>query len=268
MKLYEILNGNKQENNFSCIYKWVNLITGKVYIGQTQNFYNRMKQYHKKGATPKLQSAIEKYGIENFDIEVIELCDIEHLNEREQYWMDYYCSYQSDYGYNISPTAGTTRGIKYSLEVREKISAIVKERAVHLYGEKNGMYGKHHTEETLKKMSDHSKQMWENPEYRQAQSERMSGENNYFYGKHLYGELNGRYGTHCTEETKEKIRQALLGKPNLACSMKVRCVETGEEFDSMTAVAKAYNTYASAIKLAVDNPDRRTCKGYHWKKVE
>lgn len=267
MKLYEILDGNRKEKSFSCIYKWTNLVTGKVYIGQTQNFYNRMVQYRIKGATPRLQNSIKKYGIDSFDIEVVELCDIEHLNEREQYWMDYYCSYCSDYGYNISPTAGTTRGVKYSPEVCEKISKIVKERAVHLCGEKNGMYGKHHTEETLKKMSENSKELWKDPEYRQAQSERMSGENNYFYGKHLYGELNGRYGTHCTDETKEKIRQALLGKPNLACSMRVKCVETGEEFYSMIAAAKAYNTYASAIKIAVDNPDRRTCKGYHWIKI-
>jgi len=267
MKLYEILDGNRKEKNFSCIYKWTNLVNGKVYIGQTQNFYNRMVRYHTRGATPKLQNSIEKHGIDSFDIEIVELCDIEHLDEREQYWMDYYCSYQPEYGYNISPTAGTTRGVKYSPEVCEKISKIVKERAVHLYGEKNGMYGKHHTEETLKKISEHTKQMWEDPEYRQMQSERMSGENNYFYGKHFCGELNPRYGVHCTDETKEKIRQALLGKPNLACSMKVRCVETGEEFYSMTAAAKAYNTYASAIKLAVDNPDRRTCKGYHWEKV-
>ena len=266
MKLYEILDGKRKEKSFSCIYKWINLVNGKVYVGQTQNFYNRMVQYHTKGATPKLQNSIEKYGIDSFDIEVVELCDIERLDEREQYWMDYYCTYCSDYGYNISPTAGTTRGVKYSPEVCEKISKIVKERAVHLYGEKNGMYGKHHTEETLKRMSEHSKELWKDPEYRQAQSERMSGENNYFYDRHFCGELNPRWGKHCTEETKEKIRNALIGKPNYACSIKIKCVETGEEFYSMTAAAKALGAYTSAIKLAVDNP-KRTCKGFHFIKI-
>lgn len=266
MKLYEILDGERKEKSFSCIYKWTNLINRKVYVGQTQNFYNRMKQYKNYGATPKLQNSINKHGIDNFDIEIIELCGIEKLDEREQYWMDYYCSYFSDYGYNISPTAGTTRGVKYSPEVCEKISKIVKERAVHLYGEKNGMYGKHHTEETLKRMSEHSKELWKDPEYRQAQSERMSGENNYFYGRHFCEELNPRWGKHCTEETKEKIRNALIGKPNYACSIKIKCVETGEEFYSMTAAAKALGAYTSAIKLAVDNP-KRTCKGFHFIKI-
>lgn len=235
MKLYEILDGERKEKSFSCIYKWTNLINRKVYVGQTQNFYNRMKQYKNYGATPKLQNSINKHGIDNFDIEIIELCGIEKLDEREQYWMDYYCSYNPEYGYNISPTAGTTRGFK-------------------------------HSEEELEKISYYSKQRWQNPEYRQKQSERMSGEKNYFYDRHFCEKLNPRWGKHCTEETKEKIRNALIGKPNYACSIRIKCVETGEEFYSMTAAAKALGAYTSAIKLAVDNP-KRTCKGFHFIKI-
>lgn len=37
------------------------------------------------------------------------------------------------------------------------------------------------------------------------------GKNNHFYGKHLYGSQNPRYGTHHSEESKEKMRQAKIG---------------------------------------------------------
>lgn len=267
MKLFEVLDGNRKQKNFSCIYRWVNNINNKIYIGQTIHFYDRMMQYKNGRGGTYINNALKKYGFNSFDIDVMEFCEINKLDEREQYWIDYYHSYDSTRGYNICPVASSTKGIKYSPEVCAKISKIVKERCAHLYKEKNGMYGKHHSEETLLLISEHTKEMWKDPEYQKMQSERMSGENNYFYGKHFCGELNPRYGVHCTDETKEKIRQALLGKPNLACSMKVRCVETGEEFYSMKTAAEAYNTYASAIKIAVDNPDRRTCKGYHWIKI-
>ena len=82
----------------------------------------------------------------------------------------------------------------------------------------------------------------------------------------MYGELNPRYGKHCTEETKEKIASKLRGKPNLACSIPIICLETNKIYSSMTVVAKELNTYASAIKIAVDNPNR-TCKGYHFSKI-
>lgn len=78
---------------FSCIYLWTNEINGKHYVGQTQCFYNRMMDYKNGKATPYLNNAMKKYGIENFSIEIIEKCCIEALDEREQYWMDYYESY-------------------------------------------------------------------------------------------------------------------------------------------------------------------------------
>lgn len=50
------------------------------------------------------------------------------LLEREQYWMDYFDSYNWDVGYNLSPTAGKTTGYKYTKEQSEALSKIIKER--------------------------------------------------------------------------------------------------------------------------------------------
>lgn len=33
------------------------------------------------------------------------------------------------------------------------------------------------------------------------------GEENYFYGKHFYGELNGNYGHKWTDEQKQRARE-------------------------------------------------------------
>lgn len=158
MKLYEILNGDKEEYMFPCIYLWVNLIDNKKYVGQAQNFYKRMYDYKVKRANKHLLNAIDKYGIDNFNIYVLEkIKDIKDLNEREQYWMDYYRCYEQDKGYNICRFASTTRGYHHTEETHKLLSKIRKENPVSLKGENNPMYGKHHTEETKKKISDANK---------------------------------------------------------------------------------------------------------------
>jgi group I intron endonuclease len=87
-----------------CIYKITNLINGKIYIGQTNN-YNRRHREHKNkmyGNCEKvLYNAINAYGFENFEMEQIEDY-IENYNEREQYWIEYYdCKVPK--GYNVDP---------------------------------------------------------------------------------------------------------------------------------------------------------------------
>lgn len=264
MKLYEILDGKRKEKMFSCIYLWTNLVNGKHYVGQTQHFYDRMKQYEKCGATPYLHNAIDKYGVENFDISILEYIPIDKLDEREQYWIDYYESYKKENGYNICQYASTTRGFRHSEESKRKMAE--NHPLVCLSGENNPMYGKHWSEERRQKHSEYLKSRWNEEEYRNFQSQRMSGENNYFYDKHLYGELNGMYGKKHSEETKRKISEKNKGKDN-SRRIKIICVETGITYKSMSDAANKVGTYASAIKLTIDNPNR-TCQGFHFKKIE
>lgn len=81
------------------IYKTTNLINGKIYIGQDSN--NNPSYY---GSGKLLKDAIKKYGKKNFHKEVIEECNnINHLNNREVYWIDKFQSTNPAIGYNISP---------------------------------------------------------------------------------------------------------------------------------------------------------------------
>ena len=77
-------------------------------------------------------------------------------------------------------------------------------------GEKNHMFGKHHSEEHKKKLS-----------------ERNSGEGNPMYGKHH------------SEETKKKLREIN--------NKKVICIETGQVFNSIKEASKYVGVGGSAI---------------------
>lgn len=88
------------------IYKITNKINNKIYIGKTlKTIEERWKEHckdYKKDSEEKrpLYSAMKKYGIENFKIEEIEKCNINIVNEREKYWIEYYSSFKN--GYNAT----------------------------------------------------------------------------------------------------------------------------------------------------------------------
>ena len=86
------------------IYKITNDINGKIYIGKTYNSLNQRFREHcsdrlKKGHEQRpLYSAMNKYGVEHFHIDLIEETDVPE--EREKYWIEYYGSFK--YGYNAT----------------------------------------------------------------------------------------------------------------------------------------------------------------------
>ena len=84
------------------IYKITNNINGKVYIGQSNNIQRRFSEHRNRGATSRIpiDIAIQRYGKENFNFEIIEECSIEQLNQKETYWITYFNSIEN--GYNCS----------------------------------------------------------------------------------------------------------------------------------------------------------------------
>lgn len=100
------------------IYKITNNITKESYIGQSVNIEKRWSQHRKAKDNYAIHNAIQKYGIENFSFEIIELCD--NLIEREIYWISYYNTYLK--GYNETPGGEGVREVnkkavnQYSIE--------------------------------------------------------------------------------------------------------------------------------------------------------
>lgn len=88
------------------IYKITNTINNKMYIGKTINTIASRWGEHQKNFTSLrddmvIHKAMHKYGKEAFIIEEIERCDNSIINEREQYWIAYYDTYNSGYNSTI-----------------------------------------------------------------------------------------------------------------------------------------------------------------------
>lgn len=98
------------------IYKVTNKVTGKSYIGQTRNSIEfRWRQHYKAKDNKYFHRAIQKYGVDNFEVTTLECCDFEQLNEREIYYISKYNTFQN--GYNLtkggtvySPTRKSNNG--------------------------------------------------------------------------------------------------------------------------------------------------------------
>lgn len=87
-----------QDERLSGIYKITNLKNNLVYIGQTVNFGIRRRDHWSDKTNDDLHNDIQKLGREYFKFEIIEKCDVDQLDEREKYWIEYYDSY--NVGYN------------------------------------------------------------------------------------------------------------------------------------------------------------------------
>lgn len=85
------------------IYKITNLINNKIYIGQTiRDVQIRWKEHLRSKDEAPIHKAIRKYGKEAFKIEIIEECENILLNEREQYYINKFNSYNGHIGYNAT----------------------------------------------------------------------------------------------------------------------------------------------------------------------
>lgn len=87
------------------IYKITNLDNQMCYVGQSRNISQRWVQHIKRalGAeTPsrnKLYPAMAAAGVENFSFEVLEECASENLDEREDFYQEFY--HAKTFGYSV-----------------------------------------------------------------------------------------------------------------------------------------------------------------------
>lgn len=166
------------------IYMVENKVNNKKYIGSSKNLRQRKNMHfydlkHKRQTNPIFIEEYIKYGHENFEFKIIELCNKEDLLNKEQYYMDLYESYNTEKGYNISPSAKNT-GLAESTKIKHKTNKIGEKNYWYKKPELNPMYGKKHSKEAREKMS----------------KKKIGNKNNMFGKKH-------------SEETKRKISEGI-----------------------------------------------------------
>lgn len=159
---------------YGYIYKTTDTSNGKIYIGQHKSDVFD-KSYFGSGIIIKSIKKKRKYDLTT---EVIEWCTTQsELDDREKYWISASNSTNPNIGYNINkgqPTGGagrknkgtkrtpeqckkiseTTKEAMKNPEIRKKMSDVHKGRCD---GEKNGFFGKQHTDEQKKRWSEQRK---------------------------------------------------------------------------------------------------------------
>lgn len=144
----------------SGVYKITNVVNNKVYIGSSVSLKKRKALHFSdlkrdKHCNIYLQNSYNKYGIDCFLFEIIEICQPLECLEREQFYINKYIKDGTSI-YNICQVAGSPLGIKRSQETKLKVGIANKknkptpEMKMHLSLLNKG---KKHSDETKKKIS-------------------------------------------------------------------------------------------------------------------
>ena len=125
------------------IYVIRNIVNSKAYLGSAIDINKRIGEHLRalRNGTHHnihLQRAWNKYGRGVFEFKILLYCNPEELLSNEQDGIDYYTELLGWAGlYNICPTAGSSLGLKASMETRAKLSASHKGKTSGRKGKKN-----------------------------------------------------------------------------------------------------------------------------------
>lgn len=125
------------------IYIIRNTVNNKVYIGQTRTSVEQRWKEHLRHAPygdQIINRAMNKYGVDRFYVETLEICDVSVLDEREIYYIDLYDATDKTKGYNVSIGGNTPRFKRRVLDIPTLIDLYVnKNFTLKTIGEKFGV---------------------------------------------------------------------------------------------------------------------------------
>lgn len=216
------------------IYKIINEINGKVYIGQTigsieDRFYHHIYDAIVSKKKTKLARAIRKHGKDSFSIEAIELTD--NLDEREIYFIHIFGSVKKGYNIKIGGNGGP-----HAESTKKKISKANTKRVW--------------TEEMRENMSNAIK-AWHEERGFVPKSEDF---------KAKISEANSRRKMPIKAKEKFQKHNESLRKP-------VICVTNGKEYPSIAAASKDLNLNDGQLRMHLKGKHKHV-KGYVFKYEE
>ena len=195
------------------VYKITNVVTNLSYIGVTRDAIKQRLREHvyaakHKTSNRKLFRAINEYGPENFQIEVV--YEGEESKYAERYFIEneYIIKYDTyDNGYN-----GNLGGVgltEHTTESKQKMSANNFWRGKSRTGSLNPMYGRKHTQEAKQMMSE--KKIGITTRFNYSHSEKTKQK----ISLATKGRLGHWKGKTRSIEWCEQMSAQRLGKPNV-----------------------------------------------------
>lgn len=163
------------------VYGVLNVINGKIYIGQTTKSLEQRKKQHErdiKSRSPYIfHRALNKYGWENFKWYIIKRCrNQEDLNNSEIATISQLKTQNYLYGYNISKGGRGGAIVKRIVteETKRRISESVKKAMRNpVIKAKKEQGTNNYLKEHRKVLTERVKKQWENPEFKQKAIERL-----------------------------------------------------------------------------------------------
>lgn len=236
---------------------------GKYYIGQTSQILEERWKNGKGYHSVKFKAAIDKFGWENFTHSLLEITSKEKVDEREAYYIELfdavnngYNTYKENYSkYHFSDLwqdpLTREQMIQKLIQIRNtpEYKEAQSKRVTELWKDPN--YRKKQkeswTEERREKLSERTKRAWENPEYKEK-----------------------------IKKAQSEYRKKDWEDPNYRRKMcvQVKCVETGEVFESIKAAADwcgvRSNTLCMALKSKTHQSGKHPESGQklHWIRLD
>lgn len=179
------------------IYKITNTVNNKVYIGQTiraiEERFSRHLAEARNHTNRPLYDSMNHYGYDKFCVEQIVEAPDEQLNELEAFYISKYNSTDRFIGYNL-----TTGGDSYRVCLSEEAEArrVAKIAAAH----KGRTQSKETIEKRVAKLKGQKRTNEQRQRFSEAQKERFKNS------------PGTRLGSTVSNETKQKLREANLGK--------------------------------------------------------
>lgn len=246
----------------SGIYKIENLVSGKIYVGQSRHIKSRFIQHKselRNGShyNKHLQYAWDKYGEVSFVFSIIEECPIELLNERELYWIDKLDTYNSGYNKTLGGDGvlGCNKGVPKSEEHKRKDSIAVKRWcAIHGGGKSTKIICLNTKEIFRDAVVAGSKFCVDPSSIRKCCKRRV----------HSAGELNGERLTWANYSdyicmSEDQVAQLIddanscRSRAYVSACRPVICLDTGDVFDSIKIAADHFGLFPSNVSTC--------CKG-------
>lgn len=242
------------------IYCILNKINGKRYVGKSKNIQSRYKSHlymlknttESKDLNRHLKNAVLKYGIENFELIVLEeLPDATQgeLADAEIKWMDFYRTCERDFGYNLRRDSSTLT------EVHEETRKLL---AIRNSGKNNPNYGNRWSDELKEHMSKVKRQQIKDGLYDWMQSQ----------------EWRDKLSRDATERWKDEDKKKKMAEKVAINKSQYRfeqydkhTFELVGSYENLNEIMKKYPDFHKIAIYSVCNGWKKSYRGFIWKSI-